>query len=46
MKNTLLLAILFSLVSCVKKNKETSEPIVRDTDILDEEELEGLPESK
>ena len=45
MRNIFLLAVLFSSMSCVKKNKETTEPLKRDMEILSEEDLEQLPES-
>jgi len=45
MKHTLLLSILLGLCACAKKNKETTGPVIRDMEILNEEDLEGLPES-
>lgn len=45
MRNIFLLAVLFSSMSCMKKNKEPAEPLKRNMEILDEEDLEQLPES-
>jgi hypothetical protein len=45
MRSIFLLAVLFSSISCIKKNKETTEPLKRNVEILDEEDLEQLPES-
>ena len=49
MKLLLPLVLLFLSCSCVKRTKIDMEEvriIARDTDILDEEDLESLPESQ
>ena len=49
MRLILPLIILFLLVGCIKKPQTTSQEIQaieRDMDILDEEDLEELPESQ
>jgi hypothetical protein len=45
MRNIFLLVVLLGSISCGKKNKEATTPLKRNMEILDEEDLEHLPES-
>jgi hypothetical protein len=45
MRNLLFLVALLC-ASCMKKKAETTSPVKRNTEILNEEDLEELPEAK